>query len=64
MPEKTENEEIKLKLYNSPELRAGQLYKLLVNQPIEVKKSLQQMIEQVPLTKKPERNYVSDEGSD
>ncbi len=57
--------EIKIKLYTQDsELAARQLYEFLRTQSTEIRKNLQALIDDFPLTKEPNGKYVSDEDSD
>ena len=53
------NEIKKLKLFQNPELKAGQLYEFLRAQPLEVREYLQAYINDIPLTKKIKKNGFS-----
>jgi hypothetical protein len=51
------------RLFNNPELRAGQLYEFLRTQDLEVREYLQAYINDLPLTKPSRRDYsMSDSG--
>jgi hypothetical protein len=44
-------QEVKLRLYDDPELCARQLYEFLRTQSLEVRKNIQSYIDDLPLTK-------------
>ena len=60
MPETKDSE---IKLYQDSKKYAERKYKELRRLPFPVRKNLQMLIDDVPLTKELEGKYVSDDGS-
>ena len=61
---KTGVREVYLRLYNDPEKSAERIDRFLRTLPLLHRISLQNLIDDVPLTKEPEGRYVSDRDSD